>query len=593
MKRRVKCCILAAFCLSMAGCQQAVPVVNDSGASAAQATLPPAPAVYEAPYGDASLEYESSAALYLPRKDGARLIVQQETVRFSAARHGAEAVVRALIAHPGNDLVSPLGGGVELNLAGTNPVEVSRDVCTVNLGPSALQLDHSAFYGVCQAITNTLTEFSDIQYVNILVSGAQVGLDITGTLPMGTMQRRTGEDLTMLWEQAEAQRVQLGEDSSQKQLAATATLYFPARVGNGILPEVRNISFEGQSSAQLALGLLSELSSGARYLRNVPGLPDLTALLASAPQAAEQPGVSGRTLELRFQSDLNEALIEYNVTRSSLMAALTYTMTTFIPGITGITVFIGDEWIESVTPSSVYTNEEMIQFSQGIQARSDYKSFLLGYCTLYFASADGSGLVAVERPVPCYETWNPRYLMGQLIEGPKIAYDNVTGLAPVLPFTLRDADLMGFSLKEDTMLVQFSQRFMDECAGYSPQEERLAVYAVVNTLCQHQAVRRIRLYVAGQQPETIGGGVYLPGEFLMNPGIVLSDRSNTASQMTMSAGGLPHSGFFPPRSLGSHACFTHSNNPNPCSRMIPIPQSYARAINSGPPDKISSPTVPR
>lgn len=522
MKSKSRLCAFLAICLMLTGCQQAVPVVHEEAATT-QATLPPAAPIYTAPIGDASLEYEGQATLYLPRKDFVRLIAQQQAVNLSVARHGAEAVVRALLAHPGNDMASPLGGGVQLQLAGTNPVEVSRDVCTVNLGPSALLLSHSDFYGVCQAIANTLTEFSDIQYVNILVSGAQVGLDVAGTLPMGTLQRRTGEDLTMLWEQAEAQRPQLGEDVSQKRLSATATLYFPARVGNGILPEVRNISFEGQSPSMLALGLMAELSSGARYLSNVPSLPDLTSLLTQAPLAVEQSGTSGRTLELRFDPTLNEALIESNVTRSSLMAALTYTITTFIPGITGITVYIGEEWIQSVTPSSIYTDEQPIQFGDGIQTRKDYKSFLLGYCTLYFASPDGTALVKVDRPVPCYETWSPRYLLSQLVEGPKVAYDNAVGLSTVLSPDLSDADMMGFSLAGDTLLVHFSQAFMDTCTNYTPQQERLAIYAMVNTLTQHQAIRRVRFYVAGEQPETIAGGIYLPGEFLMNPGIISTD----------------------------------------------------------------------
>ncbi len=516
-KKRMVSFLLILMCLALTGCQPAVPVVaGESGTPVA--TLAPAPLKYEAPIGDAGLEYQATATLFLPRTDGVRLVAQQTQVTLPAGRHGAEAVMRALLSFPGNATVSPLCKTVQLQLAGANPVEVSGEVATVNLNASAAQLEHKEFYSVCQAIANTLTEFSDIRYVNVLVAGGQIGLDVSATLPMGTLQRRTGEDLNTLWEQAEAQKVQLSEDASTRRLSLNATLYFPARLGTGILPEVRSISFDGQTPQQLVSGLLQELSRGAEYLGNVPMLPDLTGLLVEAPAVTEMSGMGGRKVTLHFASDLNEALIANDITRSACMASLTYTLTTFLPGVTAVEVHIGDDWIESITPSSVYLPQQTILFGRGLQKRDDYASFLLAYCRLYFGTEDGK-LKAVQRPVPYYQARNPRYLLLQLMDGPR-GYDTVSGLKGVMPQGLKDADLLGLCLKDGTMLVNFSQTLPAAAKELSGDGERQMIYAMVNTLCENAMVRKVRFYVAGTQPETLAGEIYLPGEFLPAPGLV-------------------------------------------------------------------------
>lgn len=513
--KRVLAAVMIAACLALTGCQPSVPVISGE-IGTVTATLPPPPLGYEPPIGDAGLEYNTTATLFLPRADGVRLIAQQVQVTLPMGRHGAEEVLRALLNHSGNAEVSPLSRTVKLQLAGDNPIEISRDVATVNLGPSAHQLEPKEFYTVCQAIANTLTEFSDIRYVNVLVAGAQVGLDVSATLPMGTLQRRTGEDLDTLWEQAVAQGAQLSEEPSDRRLSTAATLYFPARMGTGILPEVRNISFDGQTPEQLAKGLLQELSRGAEFLGNVPALPDFIKFLLEDPSVSDTSG--GRKVTLRFSQDLNEALPESEgLTRSVLLASLTYTLTTFLPNVAAVEVYIGDNPVVNVKPQSVYV-QQAITFENGLEQRSDYGAFLLNYCRLYFA-ADNGKLKAVNRPVPYYEAKNPRYLLLQLSEGPK-PYDTETGVTGVLPPGLKDADLLGLRLEGDTMLVNFSNTFSTAASVLAGNEERLMIYAIVNTLCENRVVSRVRFYVAGTQPDTLAGEIYLPGEFLPSPGLV-------------------------------------------------------------------------
>jgi spore germination protein GerM len=182
-----------------------------------------------------------------------------------------------------------------------------------------------------------------------------------------------------------------------------------------------------------------------------------------------------------------------------------------------VEVYIGDEQINNIKPQSVYV-QQTITFENGLQQRSDYGAFLLDYCRLYFA-ADNGKLTAVNRPVPYYEAKNPRYILLRLCEGPK-PYDTEAGLKGVIPPGLTDADLLGLRLENDTMLVHFSDAFRTAASALSGNEERLMIYAIVNTLCESQVVSRVRFYVAGTQPETLAGEIYLPGEFLPGPGLV-------------------------------------------------------------------------
>ena len=42
------------------------------------------------------------------------------------------------------------------------------------------------------------------------------------------------------------------------------------------------------------------------------------------------------------------------------------------------------------------------------------------------------------------------------------------------------------------------------------------IYSLVNTLCALRGVTRVALFVMGEQPDSLAGAVYLPGEFLPN-----------------------------------------------------------------------------
>ena len=359
-------CLLCAGALALTGC--AAP--KDS-APTAQLTLPPVSLRRTAPENDMNQSYTQTVMLYLPSLDGSQLIAVPASAAFSAARHRAETLCELLLAHPGTEYARPVAGEVTLSLSGTEAVEVSGNVATVSLGASALRLSHEELFTVGQALANTLCQFGDLQYVNVLIAGAQPGLNVAATLPAGSFQQNSREDLATLWARASA-------PSSTARRSFAVTLYYPAPAGKGILCETRMLSFAAADLPAMTVTLLEALSAGAESLPGVPRCPDLKGMMAADPVLDETGGA--RRLVLRFTEEMNNALIASGITRSVMVASLVCTITTFLPGIDGIEIRIGSEKVTSLTPSGTYFGAgDTLLFQDGLLRRRDFSSFLLAH----------------------------------------------------------------------------------------------------------------------------------------------------------------------------------------------------------------------
>lgn len=493
-------CLLC-ICVLATGCE------SQGRVAAVQATLPPAMVRQEAPVADAEGAYEQTVMMYLPSLDGTRLLAVPQRVLVPAGEHMARMLCDVLLAHPGNDSAAAVGAGIRLSLAEKESVEVSGKVATVNLSASAQALSNEQFFTVAQALANTLCQFGDIQYVNVLVNGAQPGLNQEGTLPAGCFQMNMREDLAALWSRASA-------PMSQNRRAIVVPLYYPAPSGKGILCEARTFAFVSTDIVSLTQSLLDALASEPVTLPGLPRCPDFRALLAAAPAVEEQDG--RRALSLRFQDAMNSALIDAGITRSVMMASFVYTFSSFLPGIDGLEVYIGEEKITSLTPSGVYRRVgETISFPDGVMSRRDFREFLLAECSLFFLDESGR-LSRTERPIPCRDAFNPRAIVRQLAEGPQ-AYDSKSGLQPVLPRKLTADDLLGYSYDGNVLLVNFSDQLAKVAEEMDGKAVEQMVYGLVDTLCCLPSVKRVAIFVAGAQPEALGGAIFLPGDFMPSP----------------------------------------------------------------------------
>ncbi len=507
-KTRLTICLLLTLCL-LCGC--GTPQQTASTA----VTLPPATVNVEAPVGDDGMQYNDQAALFLPSADGQRLLCRYVPVNLRHDVHPAQAMVQALLGYDGDDTVQPLGGETRLTLYGQNPVEVAGGVCTVDLTSSALLLDDETLYVACLSIATTLCNLSDIQEVNVLIADQAISMDISGNLPMGTLRGHSGEELTLLWEQMEARRTPLGGDASAVPVTAMATLYFPLADGSGVIPEVRTLTFPGQTPQQLAAVLMTALSDGAQYASGTAKMPDMDTLMTTSPQVSDMLE-GGRLVTLNFTADLSTQLEDCGIPMNCFLAAVTDTLMTFIPSVTAVKMQIGTEVLTQTTG----LNGAEIRFTEGVLRRSTFESFLMDQAVIYMAKGDK--MVAVRRNLPAGETASPRVLLREMMQG-TTQKEQDDGIQDILPKGLQEADILGLSLQGDTLLINLSANAAALIRRTGSDGEQLACYGMVNTLCRSKNLRRVIFFFDGATVNQLAGSLDWGGAFFYCPGLIAKE----------------------------------------------------------------------
>lgn len=497
--------LMTCLCLFLSGCGNASRQIAQVAV-----TLPPAQSPCAAPAEDETPSRAAVYALYLPDESGALAAVNVR-LTLNPFLPAAGQLAQALLSYRGEDGTA-LPRQEYLALAG--PVEVSCGVATVNLTRQALSLSREQLYTVFQALANTLCQTDGVTAVNLTVDGAAPGLDAACETPAGLLRANRTDDLSTLWGRAVAQKNALG---SAQRLSQEAALYFPAQAGMGILCESRALAFSSADPAALTRMLLDALSQGATVLEGLPDLPALTSLLAADPEISGEG--TDKILTLRFQEGLNDALLTCGVPRSALLASLVYTLTGYLPGVSGLTVQIGDSLVSSASPEGTYTGAgSTILFENGVIRRSQMSLFLLSRCTLYFADANGA-LCPAERDIPWDKTRDPRSLISQLTLGPRYYDVAARGLTAAFPTEMTDSDLIGVSWREDgTVALNFSPWLGTLCQRMDREGEAKTVYALVNTLTELTDVTQVCLFIDGRQEglQTLS----LAGVFLHNPDII-------------------------------------------------------------------------
>ena len=503
MKKRVLClamilCLLAV----MSGCarkggEEQVPV----------RTLAPASVQWEAPDGDRVVRKAGEYLLYVPEKNQQRLGIRSVRLEGADLRTTAEELARRLLAAVnGSDALQ-----VErtLELYRDNPVEISRGICTVTLSTSALQLSYSDYYTLSLALSTTLCELDEIRYVNVLTAGQSVALDSSGRLPMGSLAGHADENLSVLWEQMEARRTPVGGDAGKTPLSAQATIYYPLTDGRGVACVSRRITSEGQTTSQLSSVLLNAMSETVRGETETDNIPDLWEYMVHEPVASEMEE-GGKLITLSFREDLQELAEGWHTDVPCLAAAVTLTLTTFVPGTAAVCFRIGDTPVTELNSSRFRTGTIL----GGLMRRSLFEAFLMGSAEV-FLEKDGQ-LAWAERPVERETADSPRVQMAALMQEPD-SREKQKGLVSPIPEEIREDDLLGIAPQGDVMLVNLSSRFREAVAAAGPEKEMLLCYAMVNTLCANNGMKKVCFFFEGEQAEWIAGEIYWAGEFLYNP----------------------------------------------------------------------------
>ncbi len=479
--------------------------------------LSKAEVLWDGPEGDSSPFKTVTRQLYLPGSGDLHLVTREIVLEAAGFQQEMQQLVLALLDYRNDPEVNSLGGDRELSLYGEEPLECSDGVCTVNLASSALQLSYREFYKTCVSLATTLCDLEPISFVNVLVADQSVALDITGNLAMGSLSGHPDENLPVLWEQMEAKRTPLGDDLSGTSLNALATLYLPLQDAQGIGCETRILNFEGQTPQQLAAGLLTELDQVIR--RNAGAQEDQPALRESL---IHDPVISeledgGRLITLSFREETSAWMQALGTDMLCMLAAVTCTLTTFIPGIAAVCVRIGDKPITELHSESFGSMTVL----GGLLRRSMFADYLMGNTTVFFAR-DGR-LCRCDQPVDRRMTDSSRAQLRALLAGPA-PHQRREGIAATMPEGLGEEDILGIAEEDDVLLLNLSENFRAGIQAGGPELETLLCYSIVNTLCENSGLRRVCFFFEGEQVEEIAGEIYWAGEFRYNPGLSESDR---------------------------------------------------------------------
>ena len=309
-------------------------------------------------------------------------------------------------------------------------------------------------YMVCLSIATTLCALPDVRFVNILVAGNPVAMDVQNLLPLGALSSAEGENLVTRWEQLVAQRTGAGGIAAQTPLSSAAVLYFPLKSGSGITCEVRQLSFDGQNAQQLVYGLLDALSAGATDAANVPDMPDLRTMLLMAPEVTTLS--SGRqSAAINLVPDALQRISSAGIDPVCFFAALTMTLTSYIPSLEQVVYRVGDSALTSL------------------------------YSTIHGTIVLPGGMMT---PVLATEGF---------------------------PAGLTEDDVLGVAIADDTVLVNFSAHMADAIRA-SKLNQRMMAYQLTGALVQRYPVRRVRFFFDGEAKNTLDGDVMWAGEFLMD-----------------------------------------------------------------------------
>ncbi len=467
----------------------------------------------KAPIIDAIADRVMQTALHYPTADGQHLRAQVVKVTVRGGESEAEAVLRTLFEEtPPVGLVAPIPGGSLQS--GKHSVVVSGEVATVLLASSARLLPPRELYAARMAIANTLSELGGITYVNVLIEGAEEGVDLGGNIPCGTLTRYAAGDIDTVWRQLESQQEEIGQQGFSRYV----TVYVPAPGARSILPQIRNITFVDAQPTTLIRDVLWEISKGTVGLASTPALPDLTHYLLGEPELLQQANSTARVIRLNFYQELEQALAECGVSKGALCAMLTQSLATFIPNVRGLQVHIGVGAITELSTEETLDGHPL-SADGDVWMPSFFWNNVSAMCNISLPNQSGTRLVNVARPVRATERWQPRTLLSQMLLGPQDT-DERRDVKAALPVGVEAADFLAISLQDGEALVNLSAHFAEVCKGLSEAEERNAVYAVVNMLTDFSQVRRVAFFVEGQQVRSLAGGLEMRGYFMRNPGLI-------------------------------------------------------------------------
>ncbi|MGI6004079.1 MAG: GerMN domain-containing protein [Christensenellales bacterium] len=380
--------------------------------------------------------------------------------------------------------------------------EQSGDYVTIHFSPELLQLSEFDLLLAKVSVVNTLTALSGVQYVTVMCDGKE--LPIRGSGGPMAMQNNT---VTELWDR-------INSEQSGKENTRAVALYFQDTTQEYLLPEIRTITITGDP----VTSLINELKKGpVDRSQHTPVIGEEISLLS---EPAMDILLDGRNI---VRINLSEDIIFMRSTdrqKRQRIGAIVLSICSMFPEVDVVSIMMNSRPITAYTDTMrqvVYLEREL------------FTGYIADTLTLYYPNRLGRSLVSVRHTIAMDNITQDsqrknrtQLLLEHLFAGP---LETDTGRAASLPVLLTYNDVHGYRIDGDLMVLNMSTRAIEKMMALTPEEQRITVYAIVNTLCQIGDVKQVQFLRENQLIEASPGQhVSLYGPLMPNVGLLSDSR---------------------------------------------------------------------
>ncbi len=524
MKRTIF--FIIAVCLLLAGCS----VIRQT-----DETGEPVPvSVIDLPSDEQPYRVQKGA-VYFYNKTSDTLSAEIRNLVIGQDENPARAAVEALLEGPseGSGFVAVAPESMELDF-----IEFTGSVANVYLKYTGEELEPLQKYTLELAVTNTVTDILGAKYVCIFYNEEYTGFSGANSAPLekhsgsvqeaynqtsakyiGALEPQTtpGEGQPADGQPAEEPQPTTDEqepstdgqnstaDESDELIQVNKTtdiqtvLYFVSYEGGFILPEVRNITYTDDNYAEV---IFRELMAGPTDTTT------MRSLLPSGLELLSPPIISDDKIKISLSKlpsvdDFDDEGYEASY------AALSYTLTGFLPGITSIDI--------TVLGQPISDFDDSYKLANGMQ-RSDYHGFIGSSAPIYFTDKNSDLLLVVQHSMEQASTWSAKQRILEILRGP-LSSDTASAW-PVITTGVTQDDILSVQTYNDTVYVNLSQNFKEACDDLSAKNEMLLVYSIVNTLTSMDGINKVQFLIEGEQIDELSGTLCMSDPFLKNYDII-------------------------------------------------------------------------
>lgn len=450
---------------------------------------PPSPApIPVAQQVDMTPRIEIEAALYFLNRTRSKLEAETRTISVEQNACPELAIVHALIDGPAAEGLYPVASGLA-----AERVEVMPDLINVYLRRTGTTTSPWNLAVTKMALAASLIDYTGVRYVNMLVDGQEPGYTTaaeTSAVPAGAAVRPgdLGDEISALMQKA----VSASYD-------AYLALYFLDLSERWLLPEVTRItvSEERDTVRQVVELLIEGPGNGYSLRRSLDSGLELIEHSFAVNEAGQ------RVLRLVFNRLPTVYTTNFVDGEQMAAAALTYTLTDFIPDIAGI------ELTDRANPTRT-----------AAYAPSDFAEMIGNRIIVFLPNTPGGAtMTGVERVVAQAQSNDLYVLLEMLMRGPMTT--DSRSVWPAAPDGITSRSVLDTYRAGDVIVINLDGAAAEILEAAGTDDERVFLFSVINTMTNLKGVRCVLFLREGERTEYFGrGAVCVLDPIMKNPGII-------------------------------------------------------------------------